>query len=330
MKQKVLIPRVIAQEVVDRLSTEFEVLSNQNDESWSREDLLNKLKGCHGFFTTGTERIDSDLLAVCSDLKICSNMGVGFNNFDLLAMTSFGVLATNSPDVLTETTADFGFALVMATARRISESENFLRKGLWQRSRFDLFAGSEVHGSTLGIMGMGRIGQGIAKRGAYGFGMKVIYHNRTQLDASTEINCQAKYVSKESLLAQADHLVLVLPYSAATHHAISTKELALMKPAATLINIARGGIVDDVALALALKEGRLSGAGLDVFEGEPRVHPDLLATSNVVLTPHIASSTIKTRLAMANSAANNLIAYLKKGQALTPLNPEVMQGGKTP
>jgi gluconate 2-dehydrogenase len=239
-------------------------------------------------------------------------------------MTAAGVLATNAPDVLTETTADFGFALMMATARRITESEHFLRAGQWTKWSFDMFAGADIHDATLGILGMGRIGQGIAKRGAHGFGMKVIYHNRSRLDAALEAECKARYVGKEELLKAADHLVLVLPYSAASHHTIGAAELALMKPTATLVNIARGGIVDDAALALALKNRTIAAAGLDVFEGEPLLHPGLLEVPNVVLTPHIASASIPTRLAMAHLAADNLIAFVSGKPPPTPLNPVVL------
>jgi gluconate 2-dehydrogenase len=251
-------------------------------------------------------------------------MAVGYNNFDIDAMTKAGVLATNAPDVLTETTADFGFALLMATARRVTESEHFLRAGKWTKWSYDMFAGSDIHGATLGILGMGRIGQGIARRGAHGFGMRVVYHNRSRLDASLEAECKASYVSKEELLTTADHVILVLPYSAQTHHTIAAPELALMKPTATLVNIARGGIVDDAALAAALRDRRIAAAGLDVFEGEPRVHPDLLEVPNVVLTPHIASATLPTRLAMARLAADNLIAFFGGEKPLTPLNPSVI------
>ena len=187
-----------------------------------------------------------------------------------------------------------------------------------------MFAGSDIHGSTLGIIGMGRIGQGIARRGAHGFGMRVLYHNRSRLDAAIEADCKATYVGKDELLASADHVVLVVPYSAASHHTIGALELARMKPTATLVNIARGGIVDDAALAQALAQRRIAGAGLDVFEGEPRVHPGLLQVPNVVLTPHIASATLPTRLAMANLAADNLIGFLIYGQPLTALNPSVL------
>lgn len=303
--------------VLERLSRYFEVTSNQNDDAWTLAELTLRLAGQQGALTTGSDRIDAALLAACPGLKICANMAVGTNNFDLPAMAAAGVVGTNTPDVLTETTADFGFALLMATARRITEGEAYLRAGQWKTWRYDLLAGSDIHGATLGILGMGRIGQGIAKRGALGFGMNVIYHNRTRLRPKLEADCQARYVSKEELLRTADHLVLVLPYSAASHHAIGAAELAQMKPTATLVNIARGGIVDDAALAAALKAGRIAGAGLDVFEGEPAVHPDLLSLRNVVLTPHIASSSIATRLAMANLAADNLIAFFDGKPLLT-------------
>ncbi len=323
-KPKILVARSIFPETIARLEQHFEVESNQDDESWSRAQLIEKLKGKQGAFTTGSERIDAEVLAACPDLKICANMAVGYNNFDVDAMTAGGVLATNAPDVLTETTADFGFALLMATARRITESEHFLRAGQWTKWSYDMFAGSDIHGATLGVIGMGRIGQGIARRGAHGFGMKVIYHNRSRLDAKTEAECKATYASKEELLKTADHVVLVVPYTPASHHTIGAAELALMKPTATLVNIARGGIVDDAALAEALRDRRIAAAGLDVFEGEPKVHPALLEVPNVVLTPHIASATVPTRLAMADLAADNLIGFLVHGKPLTPLNPEAL------
>ena len=323
MKPKILISRAIFPEVIAKLAQHFDVTSNQDDVLWTQPELIAQLAGMQGVFTTGGERIDATLLAQCPQLKICANMTVGYNNFDLDAMSAAGVLGTNAPDVLTETTADLGFALLMATARRMAEGEHFLRAGLWTRWRYDMFIGADVHGATLGILGMGRIGQAIARRGAHGFGMKVIYHNRTRLDAATEAECKAAYVSKEELLRTADHLVLVLPYSASSHHAIGAAELAQMKPTATLVNIARGGIVDDAALALALRNKVIAAAGLDVFEGEPKVHPDLLTVPNVVLTPHIGSATLPTRLAMANLAADNLIGYLIHQKPVTPLNPGI-------
>ncbi|MGV8806062.1 MAG: 2-hydroxyacid dehydrogenase [Polaromonas sp.] len=323
-KPKILIARAVFPEIIARLEQYFEVESNQGDAVWSGAELAQRLQDKEGAFTTGGERINAAVLAAAPRLRICANMTVGYNNFDLDAMTAAGVLATNAPDVLTETTADFGFALLMATARRITESEHYLRAGQWTRWGYDMFAGAEIHGSTLGILGMGRIGQGIARRGAHGFGMKVIYHNRSRLEPRLEAECKACYVGKDELLKTADHLVLVLPYSPASHHAIGSSELALMKPTATLVNIARGGIVDDAALAAALRNRTIAAAGLDVFEGEPQVHPDLLSVPNVVLTPHIASATLPTRLAMASLAADNLIAFFTRKAPLTPLNPAVL------
>lgn len=319
-KPRILVARPIFPEVLQRLAQHFTVGDNQADAPMDAARWIERLQGMDGALTTGADRVDAAVLAACPTLKICANMAVGYNNFDLAAMTAAGVQATNTPDVLTETTADFGFALLMATARRLTESERFLRRGEWTQWRYDQLVGADVHGSTLGILGMGRIGQGIARRGALGFGMRVIYHNRSRLDASTEAACGARYVSKDELLRSADHLVLVLPYSPASHHAIAAAELALMKPTATLVNIARGGIVDDAALAQALQQRRIAAAGLDVFEGEPYVHPDLLTLPNVVLTPHIASASAATRLAMAQLAADNLIDFFAGVGPRTPVN----------
>jgi len=314
-KPRILVARAIFPETIAKLQQHFEIEHNQADELWTKTQLAAKLADKVGAFTTGAERIDAETLASAPNLKICANMAVGFNNFDLPVMTRRRVLGTNTPDVLTET---------MATARRLTESEHFLRAGKWNRWSYDMFSGADVHGTTLGILGMGRIGQGIARRGAHGFGMNVIYNNRSRLAPEVEAQCKARYVSKEELLKTADHLVLVLPYTPESHHAIGAAELALMKPTATLVNVARGGIVDDAALAVALRERRIAGAGLDVFEGEPQVHPELLKVPNVVLSPHIASATVPTRRAMAELAADNLIGFLVHGKPLTPLNPEVL------
>lgn len=321
---KVLMARAVFAETVERLREHFEVLDNPADEVWSAAQLSQQLQGCAGAITTGSERISAELLDAHPQLRVVANMAVGFNNIDVPACTARGVLATNTPDVLTETTADFGFALMMAAARRMAESEHFLRAGRWTKWSYDMFTGSDIHGATLGILGMGRIGQAIARRGALGFGMNVLYHNRQRLAPEIERPIGARWVEKEQLLRRADHLVLVLPYSAASHHTIGAAELALMKPSATLTNVARGGIVDDAALARALRERRIAAAGLDVFEGEPAVHPDLLTLPNVVLTPHIASATVATRRAMAELAADNLIAALTGGTAPTPINPEAL------
>lgn len=319
-RHRILVTRAIPEAALRELEASFDVESNQDDVLWSVDELLARLKGKVGLMTNGGVRVDAALLAACPDLRICANMAVGYNNFDVEAMTAHGVLGTNTPAVLTETTADFGFALLLATARRVTESERYLREGRWTGWRHDMFCGPDVNGSTLGIIGMGRIGQAIAQRAAHGFGMQVIYHNRSQLDAATEQRLAARWVDKTTLLREADHVMLVLPYSPAAHHTIGAAELALMKPTATLVNLARGGIVDDAALAAALRERRIAAAGLDVFEGEPSVHPDLLSVPNAVLTPHIASASTATRLAMARLAVRNLQSYLLEGKAITPVN----------
>ena len=324
-KPKILVARAIFPEALAKLEESFEVRSNQEDRIFTPQELQKELSEVVGALVAGSERIDASALANAKDLKIVANISVGYNNFDVPAMTAAGVMATNTPDVLTDTTADFGFALLMATARRITESEHWVRAGHWDKwSIVNNPLGMDLHHSTVGIIGMGRIGQGIAKR-ALGFGMNVIYHNRSHLSDDDEKACGAKYVSKEELLRTADHVVLVLPYSAQSHHTIGAKEIALMKPTATLINIARGGIVDDAALAQALKEKKIFAAGLDVFEGEPSVHPELLKLSNVVLAPHIASATEKTRRAMVDLAVENLRAALNGEKPPSLINVEAFK-----
>ena len=241
-----------------------------------------------------------------------ANVGVGYNNRDVAALAARGIVATNTPGVLTGTTADFGFALMMAAARRITEAEHWLRGGRWQGWGFHQLLGADIHGSTLGILGMGRIGQGIARR-ARGFGMRVLYHNRRRLPGVVERDCAATWVGRDALFAEADHLVLVLPYTPGNHHIVDAAALARMKPGATLTNIARGGLVDEDALADALQGGRLAAAGLDVFEGEPAVNPRLLDCRNVVLTPHVASASLATRRAMVSLAVDNLVAAMGFG-----------------
>jgi gluconate 2-dehydrogenase len=328
MKAKVLVARGVFPEVIARLREHFDVDTNDADDVWPQAELIRRLQGRAGLFITGSEKIDATLLTACPDLRAVCSMAVGYNNVDVAACTAHGVLVSNAPDVLTETTADFGFALMMAAARRVTESERFLRRGEWTKWSYDMFAGADVHGAVLGVLGMGRIGQGVARRGALGFGMRVIYHNRSRLDAATEAEFGARYVAKQELLRECDHLVIVVPYGPASHHLVGAAELALMKPTATLTNIARGGVVDDAALADALREGRIAAAGLDVFEGEPTVHPSLLAVPNAVLTPHIASASLPTRRAMASLAVDNLLAALgvgpNKGRPPTALNPEVL------
>jgi gluconate 2-dehydrogenase len=323
MKPKILVARAIFPDVIERLASHFEVESNQEDRIFSIDELAEKMRDKDALLTTASERISAREIAANPKLQAICNMAVGYNNIDLAAATSAGIMVTNTPDVLNETTADFGWTLLMATARRITESERWLRDGHWQKWRYDAFLGADVHGATLGIIGMGRIGQAIARR-SLGFNMRVIYHNRSRLPVQLEQDAnRAQYVGKDELLRSADHVILVLPYSKESHHTIGAAELALMKPTATLINIARGGIVDDVALIAALRDNRIAAAGLDVFENEPTLHPDFLSLSNVVLTPHIASASEPTRRAMADCAANNLIAALRGEVPPNLLNPEV-------
>ncbi|MFP6558468.1 2-hydroxyacid dehydrogenase [Paraburkholderia sp. B3] len=323
--QKIFVARPIFPDVIERLKQHFEVDWNTGD-ALPADELARRLADKDGALTAG-DPVNAATLAAAPRLRVVANMAVGYNNFDMAAFNAANVLGTNTPDVLNETTADFGWALMMAAARRITESEHFLRAGKWEKWSYDMFLGPDLYGSTLGIVGMGRIGQAIARR-AQGFNMRVIYHNRSRVAPEIEAELNAEYRTKEALLREADHVVLVLPYTAENHHTIGAAELALMKPTATLTNVARGGIVDDAALAEALRERRIAAAGLDVFEGEPKVHPALLTVSNVVLTPHIASASEATRRAMANLAADNLIAALgegpRAGRPPNPINPEVM------
>ncbi|WP_312710962.1 D-glycerate dehydrogenase [Stenotrophomonas sp.] len=312
-RPRVWVSQPLFDDVVERLGQYFDLDMTAEVTRYTPSQLAARLAGADGALITLNERIGAAEIANAPRLRAIANVGVGYNNLDVDALSAAGILASNTPDVLTETTADLGFALLMAAARRITESERWLREGQWGQWSFRTMLGADIHGSTLGILGMGRIGQGIARRGALGFGMRVLYHNRSRLPEATEAEVGATYGDLDTLLAQADHLVLVLPYSAASHHIIDAAALAKMKPGATLVNIARGGIVDELALADALANGRLAAAGLDVFDGEPTVRPELLALRNVVLTPHIGSASQATRRAMVQLAVDNLTAALDKG-----------------
>ena len=322
LKPKILVTRAVFQEVIDHLSQYFDVDSNQSDEVFSEAELIKRLQGKAGVYANPTNLMSAEVIRSAVELRAICNMAVGYNNIDVAAATAAGIMVTNTPDVLNETTADFGWTLLMATARRVTESEHYLRAGLWKKWMYDSFMGVDVHGSTLGIIGMGRIGRSVARR-SMGFNMKVIYNNRSRLAPELEAEANnARHVSREELLRSADHVVLVLPYSKESHHLIGAAELALMKPTATLINIARGGIVDDAALIDALSAGKIAAAGLDVFENEPAFNPGFLKLSNVVLTPHIGSASGLTRRAMADCAADNLIAALSGHRPPNLLNPE--------
>ena len=309
-KPKILVARAIFPDILARLEQVADVQSNQDDRLWDAADLKAAMANKDAAIVTGGERVDADILKASPQLKIVSNIAVGYNNFDMAAFSAANVMATNTPDVLTDTTADFGFALLMATARRVTESEHWLRAGNWKKfSIYDTPLSMDIHHSTLGIMGMGRIGQAIARR-ARGFNMNVKYYNRSRLSADLEKECGATYVDRDTLLKESDHIILVMPYTPENHHLFGEKELNMMKPTATLVNIARGGIVDELALAKALKDNKIFAAGIDVFEGEPTVRPELLALKNVVLAPHIASATEKTRRAMIELAIENCLAGL--------------------
>ncbi|OTP73301.1 2-hydroxyacid dehydrogenase [Caballeronia sordidicola] len=324
--KKVLVARPIFPDVIERLRQYFEVDANTGA-PLPADEFARRMADRDGALLAG-DPVTAKVLEGAPNLKVVSNMAVGYNNFDMQALNAHGVLGTNTPDVLNESTADFGWSLMMAAARRITESEHFLRAGKWGTWSYDAFLGADVYGSTLGVIGMGRIGQALARR-ARGFNMRVIYHNRSRVAPAIESELNAEYASKADLLKQADHVVLVLPYTAENHHTIGAAELASMKPTATLTNIARGGIVDDAALIEALRNKTIAAAGLDVFEGEPNFNRDFLSLSNVVLTPHIASATESTRRAMANLAADNLIAALgegpRAGNPPNPINPEVLK-----
>ena len=326
---KVWVSRPLFPEVLEHLARYVHVQAETTERKHDAAVLRGKLADVDGAIVGLGDRIDGEVIAGHRRLRVVANLAVGYNNLDVAALTAAGVLATNTPDVLNETTADYAWALLLTAARRVSSAERWLRAGHWRGGmRFDDWLGVDVHGKTLGILGMGRIGQAIARR-AGGFGMPVLYHNRSRLPEPIERACRASWVDKQELLRRTDHLLLVLPYNARNHHAIGAAELARRKPTATLVNIARGGIVDDAALAAALREGRLAAAGLDVFEGEPAVHPDLLELDNAVLSPHIASASADTRRAMAKLAADNLLAALghgpDAGHPPSLLNPEARE-----
>jgi lactate dehydrogenase-like 2-hydroxyacid dehydrogenase len=319
---RVVITRQIYPFLIEELKAAYDLRDNPEDRPLPADELAVRLADADGALIVAGERIDDALLARAPRLKVVANVAVGYNNLDLAACTTHGVAATNTPDVLNESVADHGFALLLAAARRIGESERWVRAGHWRRWAFDTFPGADLHGRTLGIIGMGRIGRALARR-ASGFSMRVIYSNRNRLPA--EFEGGATWVSKEALLGEADHIIVMVPYSANSHHLIGESELALMKPTAVLVNLSRGGIVDDAALIRALREKRLAAAGLDVFENEPNLDRGFLELENVVLTPHIGSSTRATRVAMARLAMRNLAEVLAGRRPPCLLNPEVWE-----
>ncbi len=321
MKPKVLVTREVFDEVLAFLGQDLEVEANQEDRPLSPRALRDRLADKDGVMCALTDRIDADLIGGCPCLRAVCNIAVGYNNIDVPACTARGIAVTNTPGVLDETTADLVWALLLATARRLTEAEVYLRAGQWTGWYLKQMLGTDVHHAALGIVGMGRIGQVIARR-ALGFEMQVLYHNRSPLSPQIEAALKARYVGMDELLAQSDFVVLQVPYSPATHHLIGSAELAKMKPSAILVNAARGGVVDDAALIDALQRGVIRAAGLDVFENEPQLHPGFLGLKNVVLAPHIGSSTRATRLAMAMTAATNLVAAMRGRLPPNLVNPK--------
>lgn len=323
----VLVTRRLPHEALDRIATRCEMTMYDGQGAMPRDRLLAEIAGKAGAITLLTDRVDEELLAGAGpQLKVVANYAVGFDNIDLPTCTRHGVLACNTPGVLTETTADSAFALMMAAARRIAEGDRFIRSGtawIWGPL---MMLGQDVHHATVGIVGFGRIGQALARR-ARGFSMGVLYHDVDRPPAEVEQELGAEYRDLEDLLREADFVSLHVSLTPQTRHLINAERLALMKPTAVLVNTSRGPVIDEQALARALSEDQIFAAGLDVFEREPEVYPGLLACDNAVLLPHLGSATVNTRLAMANLAADNLFAALEDRRPPTLLNPQAWEGG---
>jgi glyoxylate reductase len=291
------------------------------EEAIPREDLLARIKGKAGAITLLTERVDAELLdAAGPDLVIVANYAVGFDNIDVEECTRRGVLVSNTPDVLTETTADTAWTLLMTAARRVAEGDRFLRARkpwIWAP---EMMLGLDVHGKVLGVVGFGRIGQAMARR-ASGFGMTVIYHDPIRPPEEVERELHAEYRDFEKLLSEADLITIHVALTPETRHLFGAEQFRTMKPTAVLVNTSRGPVIDEAALVDALREREIFGAGLDVFENEPEVHPGLLALDNAVVIPHLGSATVETRDAMGFLAVENLLAALESRRPPTLLNP---------
>jgi gluconate 2-dehydrogenase len=322
-KPKVLVTREVFDETLEYLREHCEVEANQDDVPLTADALATRAADKDAVVCSLTDRIDSALIGRCPRLKVVANIAVGYNNIDVPACTARGIMATNTPGVLDDSTADLAWTLMLGAARRITEVERYIRNGEWKGWRLKQWLGVDVHHATLGIVGMGRIGQAIAKRAA-GFDMRVVYHNRKRVAEDVERKLNASRVSLDDLLRESDFVVLQVPYSPETHHLIGAAELGRMKPTAILINSTRGGVVDDEALIAALKSGTIRAAGLDVFENEPKLDPAFLELDNVVLAPHVGSSTEATRRAMAMTAAKNAVAALSGARPPNLINPDAI------
>jgi glyoxylate reductase len=325
-RPNVLVTRPIMDEPLARLRERCDVTVHENEFGIPRDELLQVVSGRDALITMLTERVDAELLeAAGPQLKIVANHAVGFDNVDVAACTAAGVLATNTPDVLTETTADTAFALLLAAARRIGEGERFLRaRTPWIWGPL-MMLGQDVHHKTIGIVGFGRIGQAVARR-ARGFGMTVIYSDAVQLPPDVEAETDATRVELDELLERADFISIHTNLTPETRHLFSTEQFRRMKPSAVLVNTSRGPVVDEDALAAALASDEIFAAGLDVFEREPDVSPALLDLENVVVIPHLGSATVDTRNAMGRLAVDNVFAALDGTRPPTLLNPDAFTG----
>jgi glyoxylate reductase len=318
MAKSILVSRGLSDEALSLIPRDVAVDLNGHEVALSKTDLIARLRGKQGLICQITDLIDDEVLAAAPELKVISNIAVGYNNIDLTAARRRGVVVTNTPDVLTETTADFAWALLMAAARRVVEADAYARSGRWQRWQWDLLWGQDVHGKTLGVLGFGRIGRAVARR-ALGFNMRVLYHDAVRPSADVERELRASYADMDTVLKEADFVPLHTPLLPETRHLIGERALRLMKKSAVLVNAARGPIVDEAALVRALQERWIAAAGIDVFEEEPKIHPGLIPLDNVVLAPHIASASFDTRVAMATLAVRNCLAVLEGKPAITPV-----------
>ena len=322
MRPKVLVSRKVFDDALALLGKHFEVESNQRDVPFTPAQLVKKLQGKTGLICLLTDIIDDRTLAQSPDLKVVCNIAVGYNNIDVKAATRRGVMVCNTPGVLDDTTADFAWTLLLAVARRVVEADNYFRTGKWPGWGLLQFTGHDVHHKTLGIIGLGRIGKGVARR-AKGFDMRVIYTDVQRADEATEREYGVMYVDKRTLLRESDFVSLHIPLTPETRHYLSDPEFALMKKTSVLINASRGPIVDEKALVKALRTGKISGAGLDVYEKEPKCERGLTGMRNLVLAPHIASASVETRTRMAMMAVQNCIAGVNGQRPPHLVNPEV-------
>ncbi len=324
MKPKVFLTRRIPASVIERLQRETLLTRNPHDRLATKAELIEAVRGQDALLCNITDKIDAEILDAGRGLKVVANFGVGFNNIDVVAATARKIPVTNTPGVLTEATADIAFGLLLASARRLGEGERLVRARRWTGWEPMQLLGADVSGATLGLLGLGRIGQATARR-AQAFGMRVVYWNRTRLPAAEEAARQLEYLSKEDVLRQSDFVSVHVAYCPETHHLLGAAAFALMKPTAHVINTARGPVIDEAALAHALSTGRIGGAGLDVFEREPVIEPGLYALENVVLAPHLGSATIGTRTKMGMIAADNLLAVCRGERPPNCVNPAVLE-----